>query len=390
MAEEKSTKRGTEGAEELLVEWGYSLNELAFGSKEGSNTFREIERAAATHWFASTVGKLPKTKTAYEATVKYRDLADERGVIDKKNFKLEEKGETIFGTFLSQNCPYKECCINRKRDGKEYLCFRTAPFVTAVRLMADKEYQAKVIYNRTQPGKVCSLEGTPTERAFTVGLSYKLGRGTVKLHETDCTKLGLDLIDTITVVPSRKELEGKSLAAMSYSQTRFPAGMAVLNVADAKSLGLEEKDTVYIRKGGEVKTELVEVDEYEARPGEYDVAGLEAPEAPKEEVEAPEEAKEATLEEKPPEDIKAEEAPLKKPKAPEKKAPKPPKEKPAKKPVKAPEEKPREAPTTKPPAPVAEALPKETPKKPSKKKKSPANKKQMQEFEAKIEAIRNE
>lgn len=260
-----------EGAEELLTEWGYALNMMAFSSREGFNSFREIERDAATHWFQRIIGKLPKTKTAYEAAVKFRDLADERRVILKGNFKLEEKGDTILGTFLSHDCPYKKCCIARRREGKDYVCFRAAPFVNAVRLMSGKEYRADVFYEQTEPGKACILRGVPTELAFKVGLSYKLSKGTVKVHELDCKKVGIGMVDTVTVMPSRKEISGRKINAMSYSQAKYPPGMILMNIADAKSLGLGEKDTVFVKKAGEgAEVSLVGEEEYEAKSGEYE------------------------------------------------------------------------------------------------------------------------
>jgi len=199
-----------EGAEELIVEWGYALNEFAFSSKEGLNNFREIEEDAANHWLKKTIGRLlPKAKTAYEAATKFRDLANQREVILKDNFKLEEKGETILGTFLSHDCPYKNCCILRKKERKQYICFRATPFVIAMKLMTDKEYKSEIILEQTNPGKVCIVKGVPTQIAFKVGLSYRLSKGTVKINDLDLKKIGIGIIDNVTVMPSRKEISGK-------------------------------------------------------------------------------------------------------------------------------------------------------------------------------------
>ena len=120
MVEQQSPKARTvlEGAEELLNEWAHALDELAFSSREGLTTFREIESDAAKHWFQSVIGALPKAENAYDAAIKFRDIADKRGVIIKDNFKLEEKEKEILGTFLSHDCPYKKCCAARKKEGK--------------------------------------------------------------------------------------------------------------------------------------------------------------------------------------------------------------------------------------------------------------------------------
>jgi len=266
-----SKEQVLEGAEELLTEWAYSLNELGAKTREGYNDFKEIERATAVHWFDSALGKLPKVKTAYEATTKFRDLADSRNVIQKANFELEEKNEIVIGTFLSHDCPYKKCCALRKKEGKKYFCLRAAPFVIAIELMASQNYKSEVIYEQTFPGKSCLVQGIPSVVSFTVGLSYKLSRGTIKIHDLDAGKIGIDLIDNIVVKPERKGLEGKKLTAMSYTQTKYPPGMIIMNIQDAKTLGLLEKDTVMVTKAGEGEkaVSLVDTSKYEAKPGEY-------------------------------------------------------------------------------------------------------------------------
>lgn len=272
----KSGGKVLEGAEELIVEWSYALNELAFASRGGLNTFREIEETAADHWLKKIAGKLPKTKTAYEAAMKFRDIADERKVILKDNFKLEEKEGTVLGTFLSHDCPYKNCCILRKKEGKKFICFRATPFITAISSMTDKEHRSEILYEQTNPGKVCIIKGIPTQTAFKVGLSYRLSKGTVKINDIDLEKIGIGLIDNVTITPSRKELSEKKLTAMSYSQTKYPAGMIIMNIQDAKSLGLEEKDTVFVTKAGEKEeAKLIETESYEAEKGEYEIPGLE-------------------------------------------------------------------------------------------------------------------
>jgi len=305
-----------EGAEELLVEWGYALNQLAFSSRKGFNAFREIEIEAATHWLQK-IGKLPETKTAYESATKFRDIADEKKIILKKNFKLEEKGEIILGTFLSQDCPYKKCCMGRKKEGKKFICFRATPFVTAIKLMAGKNYKSQVLYDQTTPGKFCIIKGAPTEIPFKVSLSYKLGVGTVKIHDLDCKKLGIGVVDSITIKPSREEISDRKLTVMSYSQTKYSPGMIIMNMADAKSLGLEEDDTVFVKKSGEKEeTTLVKEERYEVEEVEKEVEeelekkvvkGKETPKGKTKEAE--EKQKEEEVEEEKVEELEKEEEP---------------------------------------------------------------------------------
>jgi len=90
---------------------------------ECRNILRPIECKSVTiHECVKCNGKwfqrdeLQKVKTGYEAAVKYRDIADERNVIKKENFNLKEDKEgNVLGTFLSEDCPYRDCCIERKK-----------------------------------------------------------------------------------------------------------------------------------------------------------------------------------------------------------------------------------------------------------------------------------
>lgn len=272
----EQVKKVLEGAEELLTEWANALDENAFASPEGMRNVNEIESDAAKHWLQTTVGALPKAKTAFKAAEKFRDLAEKRNVIVKENFKLEEKNEIILGTFLSHDCPYKKCCSTRKKEGKKFLCFRSTPFTIAIQLMTNQNYKTEVLSEQTNPGSVCIIQALPSQISFRVGLSFKLSKGTVKIHDLDAEKVGVDLIDTVVVKPSRKEIADKKVTLMSYTQTKYPPGMVLMNVSDAKTLGLEEKDEVFISKaGGGEEATLVETEKYESKPGEYEIPGLE-------------------------------------------------------------------------------------------------------------------
>jgi len=122
-----------------------------------------------------------------------------------------------------------------------------------MKLMTDKEYKSEILFEQTNPGKICIVKGLTTQIAFKVGLSYKLSKGTVKINDIDLAKIGIGLIDNVAITPSGKENGGKKLILMSYSQTKYPAGMVVMNIQDAKSLGLSEKDTVYVIKADLIK-----------------------------------------------------------------------------------------------------------------------------------------
>jgi len=297
--EEKVQTDILEGAEELLVSFANSLNDLAFSSEDGARSESELSSSAARYWFKDYLKELPKVATPYDAVQKFRDFADERKVIIKENFSLKEKNSIITGTFLSQDCPYRNCCLVRKKEGKKFLCFRAVPFTTAIQLMADKNYRRDVIYEQTTPGKICVIKGSPSEISFKIGLSYKLSSGTIKIHEMDMAALGLDVIETVKVTPSRKEIEKNTLIAMAYSHSKYSPGMVLMNINDAKKIGLDEKDTVYVRlaKQGE-QVNLVKDFELDENSYKVDEKAYELPEVaslePKTREETTPEQKETT------------------------------------------------------------------------------------------------
>jgi PAS domain S-box-containing protein len=109
------------------------------------------------------------------------------------------------------------------------------------------------------------LQRMSKQLVFKVALSYKMSEGSVKLNEKDAQKAGLDLVDTVIVKPTDKEISGRKISAMSMTASRLPEGMIVLSIPDLRQLGLEEGDTVYIVKSG-TEASSVEDDYVPAEP----------------------------------------------------------------------------------------------------------------------------
>lgn len=233
-----------EGAEELLVEWAFSLSDFAFASNNKYQFFREIERNAALHWFKRIFGTLPKANTPYEAAITFRDLADERNVILKENFELEEDGNGVIGTFKSHDCPYRECSALRLKENAPFVCFRATPFITAMQLMINQQFKSEVIIEKTIPGEVCNVRAMPVLTQLRVALSLRQGKGTVKINEIDRQTIGIDFVDNVVI----KSIDGSNeeIALMSFVQSRTPSGHIFMNPIDAKSAGIKEDDLVYI------------------------------------------------------------------------------------------------------------------------------------------------
>jgi hypothetical protein len=237
-----------ESSEELLLAFANSLDDLAVESKEGLNVEYKISSNAAHYWFRNAVGTLPKANSPYEAAEKFREIADNHGVIKKENFRLSEKNKIINALFISSDCPYKKCCGERKAQSKGFVCFRAIPFITAINLMTGQDYRREVIVEKTTPGQLCTIQASPMESKFSVGYSYKLSSGTIKVNELDLPKIGIDIIDTVKIIAKSPEGKENNMIALAYSQTKYPTGMIIMNIKDAIDLGIKEKDVVSIKK----------------------------------------------------------------------------------------------------------------------------------------------
>jgi PAS domain S-box-containing protein len=120
------------------------------------------------------------------------------------------------------------------------------------------------------------LQRVSKRTIFKVVLGRKLGKGSVKISERDAMNLRLDIVDNVNVKPTREDLSGKKIIAMSMTSTRIPSGTIVVSPGDFRNLGLEEDDTVFIIKANaDEEPTLVDIEQYGAQPGEYEIPGLE-------------------------------------------------------------------------------------------------------------------
>jgi PAS domain S-box-containing protein len=107
--------------------------------------------------------------------------------------------------------------------------------------------------------KARELQRMSKEIVFRVALSHKMGKGSVKLSEKDGERIGLSMVDDVTIRPTRQEISGRRINAMSITSSRIQQGTIVMGIKDARELGLEEDDTVHILQAGVEEAE--EVDE---------------------------------------------------------------------------------------------------------------------------------
>jgi PAS domain S-box-containing protein len=93
------------------------------------------------------------------------------------------------------------------------------------------------------------LQRISKQTLFRVVIGRKLGKGTMKLSEFDARKLNLEVVDTVSIKPTRSDISGNKITTMSLTSSKIPKSTIVLNALDFRTLGLEEEDTVFLYKG---------------------------------------------------------------------------------------------------------------------------------------------
>lgn len=241
-----TTRKPLEASSEMLNEWIFALEKLT-QTPNGLRWYREIEADAARGWFTRNLpAKFKPTRTAYDACVQYRELADSTGLLTKEQLILEEKGRNVQGTFL-QPCPYVKACIWTREGGMNLVCLRATPFIMAIELIAKKTYKSQLA--SFDPEKACVVLGLPAEKEFEVVASAVLGEGSLRVNPVDARDLGVDFVDNVVVNVVREESRAR-LNLMAFTSSTVPAGMVVMNPIDVRRLELKKQETVSLRRTG--------------------------------------------------------------------------------------------------------------------------------------------
>jgi hypothetical protein len=360
---EKSSSKKIAVGPFLLDEWMDAIERLRINDPR---TYEKIEDYANKEWASFIADELEVADQPLDLIKNYLNLISEKGIIIRKDITAEKKGEKIIITVSGDNTSFV-------RRGKF--------FSHLIEIANSKIYDFKEI----ESGNTCKIELSPSVFTLRVGLSYKIGRGSINISEKDLGKLGMDMIENVTLVPYGKDT---GIGEMMFSNSKVPRGYVFMNVADATLIGLKEMDKVeLIKKESEEKEEETAEEQEKAEKAENTEQEDEKLENPEEE------AKEEVKEEE------AKEPELETAKGPENEDPE---EKTGKKAVKQnlSQEKPQES---KPQIKDKQGKPKlqkqapPKPKAPLKKVADPDKaqikvdkSKQMKDFESKIDALRNQ
>jgi PAS domain S-box-containing protein len=133
----------------------------------------------------------------------------------------------------------------------------------------------EISQSELKAAKARELQRISKKVIFKVIVARKLSSGNVKISEKDAASLNIDMVDNVTIRPTREDITKNKVTAMSITESRLPKGIVLVGVADARKLGVEENDTAFVTKAGtEEEVELVDVESYAAKPGEYDSANV--------------------------------------------------------------------------------------------------------------------
>jgi hypothetical protein len=325
----------------LLDEWLDAIEEL---KKTSPRTYEELEEYADKEWAYYIAHELEVADGPLELISNYLDLISDKGIINAEDFKLEKRGKDIHIRISGDYSP---------------IILRGKFFAQLIDMALTKIYDAE----DQKSGNVYTIKLSPGVFTLKVALSYRTGRGSINVSDKDLGKLGMDMIENVTLVPAKKEI---GIAEMMSSSSRISPGFVVMNVADANLVGVKEGDRVEL-----IKKEAGEETEKEAGE-EIKKSGEETAKEPEEEKEQDigEEKEETTEEEK---TVEKEKPQTKETQTPKKEIPK---ESPK------PESQPK---IQKQKLGIKEAKKPKIPKKQTVQDKT----RQMKDFEAKIDALRN-
>jgi hypothetical protein len=243
----------------LLNEWLDAIEEL---KKTNPKTYEEIEEYADKEWASYIADELEVADEPLELINNYLNLISDKGIISRKDFVSEKKGQKIIITITGKYMPI----------------IRRGGFFTYLIQVANGrifDFDEKIA------GDTCRIELSPGVFTLKVALSYRTGRGSINVSDKDLSKLGMDMIENVTLVPAGKET---GIAEMMFSGSKVMQGYVIMNVTDANLIGLKEGSRVELIKkeaeGGAEKEAVKEAEEETAKAPEEEKA-VEQPEEEK-------------------------------------------------------------------------------------------------------------
>jgi hypothetical protein len=222
--EKQDTDLPKSKVEELfLVDWWLKSIELL--QKTEPRTFEELEDYADKEWISSIADEFEPGADAFETLKNYITFLSGKGIITAADFKVEKKGPKII-LRISADYPY---IIRRGR------------LYTSVIEIATKKF---FDFKTQTEGNQTIIEITPGVFKLKVMLSPRTRRGSMKVSDKDLTKLGMDMIQDVIVLPVGKDT---GMHEMMFADSKVSPGFAILGTGDASTLGVKDGDKVTLQ-----------------------------------------------------------------------------------------------------------------------------------------------
>lgn len=261
---------------EMLEEWFSAVEEL---KKNYPKAYEEIEDYADWKWTSIVEDELKVAEDPFGTVKNYLDFLSSKGIIKRKDFRAEKIGEKIMIHVSGDYLP---------------VTLRGKLFSNLIERVTEKTFDSEV----KKSDHEYTIELKPGVFTLKVVLFSRVKRGSVKVSDKDLKKLGMEIIEEIKLVPVGKDV---GIEEMMFAESGVRPGFVVMNIGDAKSLGLGEGDKVILEKRGTEeetsKEEKVEEEIKKEKP-EPAVPIEKEKESPKEEVKE-EEVREEVKKEKP-------------------------------------------------------------------------------------------
>jgi hypothetical protein len=207
----------------LLDEWMKAIERL---KKTDPKIYMTVEDYANKQWASHIADELEVADEPLELINNYLDFLAGKGIISRKDFNSEIKGGDIIITI----------------SGKYPLMIRGGNFFTyLIELVSGKIFD----YEEKASGNSLKLILSPGVFTLKVAIALKVGRGSIKVSSKDLDKLDMDIIENVTLLPLGKDT---GIAEMMSSDSKVSAGFVIMNARDANLIGIREGDKVELIK----------------------------------------------------------------------------------------------------------------------------------------------
>ena len=217
--------------EDPIDEWFLALNEL---KQKDRSAYEEIARFVDKEWISSLKElRIDKSTSPYKLVVQYIEYLAKNFIIKREEFVIEGNDEKILIQIQGENAlPVK----------------RAEVYTLLIETFLEKPYDYSIKSHDSD--EVYKIELIPAIFKLKVLKSIKVARGSIKVSDKDLKKLGVDLVDevTISIADSTKKNRKKTMNVLLFGNSKIRSGFAIMNVLDVINFGIKENDMIIMQQ----------------------------------------------------------------------------------------------------------------------------------------------